>query len=391
MKRDKIKKQEIINPLIEDTMNKTLVSARKVNGVVKSYRIDFHHPHIKNERIRPKGTYATYKDAYEIAEKMYYEILVKHRNPNAFSNYKLNDAIDMYCENRGDLGKDVGYIDWIRERIGNKDIQQVNQMDYQRLIRECRDKGNKNRTINRKLEILRAILNHAKDELDWIQAFPKITKLKEQKYTPYPYSLEEIDAIRNECVGDYAYLRDFIDFSIMCGRRKANITGLKKHHIHQGIQGLIMVIPARETKEGKKTGEDFVLPLGTEAEKIIKRNWHDDTDYIFKGYKGKANIGDPKRAFNGILKRLGIKQRAKEQGSSANFHSFRHTCATQLAQIGMNEFQIREITGHSDIRMLRQYVKLGRQDIKDIMNKRDEIFVPKASPIKNGCNKKSMG
>ena len=129
-------------------MNKTLVSARKVNGVVKSWRIDFHHPHIKNERIRPKGTYATKKEAYQIAEKMYYEILVKHRNPNAFSNYKLNDAIDMYCENRGHLGKDVGYINWIRERIGKKDIQHINQMDYQRLIRECKDRGNKNRTIN---------------------------------------------------------------------------------------------------------------------------------------------------------------------------------------------------------------------------------------------------
>ena len=191
-----MKEQGIINPLIEETMNKTLVSARKVNGVVKSWRIDFHHPHIKNERIRPKGTYATKKEALLIAEKMYYEILVKHRNPNAFSNYKLNDAIDMYCENRGELGKDVGYINWIRERIGKKDIQHINQMDYQRLIRECKDKGNKNRTINRKLEILRAILNFTRDDLDWIQSYPKITKLKEEQYTAYPYSIEEIEAIR---------------------------------------------------------------------------------------------------------------------------------------------------------------------------------------------------
>ena len=386
-----MKEQEIINPLIEETMNKTLVSARKVNGVVKSWRIDFHHPHIKNERIRPKGTYATYKEAYQIAEKMYYEILVKHRNPNAFSNYKLNDAIDMYCENRGELGKDVGYINWIRERIGKKDIQHINQMDYQRLIRECKDRGNKNRTINRKLEILRAILNFTRDDLDWIQSYPKITKLREEQYTAYPYSIEEIEAIRNECVGDYAYLRDFIDFSIMIGRRKANITGLKKHHIIHTIHGMVISIPARETKEGKKTGKDFILPLGKEAEEIIKRNWHDDTDYIFKGYKGKLNIGDPKRAFNGILNRLGIKQRAKELGSSANFHSFRHTCASQLGEMGMKEFQIREITGHSNFKMLQQYMKIGDNTIREIMNKRDETFVPNASPIKNGCNKKSMG
>jgi len=66
---------------------------------------------------------------------------------------------------------------------------------------------------------------------------------------------------------------------------------------------------------------------------------------------GKAigdRIGDVKRSIKSAAKRAGL--------SGVAFHLLRHTCASWLAEQGVACFAIRDILGHSTVKMSGRYL-----------------------------------
>ena len=365
-------------------MSKNLIEPRKVNGKVVAWRVNFTNPvkGAKPRRIR-YGHYETKEQAYEVAEQDYLNRRIRGRNPQTFSDLTINDLIERFIVHRGKQD----YLKWVGHHIGDVDIRQVNSHHYQILIADCKKAGNTNKTINRKLDILKSMLNLA-IELEWIESFPKISKLKEQPHTYYVFDEEDINNMYLQCVGEYEYMRDPIEFTLSTGLRKGNIIGLKKSHFIQTLHGLLLRIPASQTKQGKTTGKDYELHLTNKQEALIKRNWDDANEHIFKGYDNKESLGNFRRAFEGIMKRAGVQEKAKALGTKARFHDLRHTALTRLAEAGASAFVIQKVAGHSDIKMSEKYVHANPEYIRQQMEETERRFVPDSVPCSNKLQKK---
>ena len=321
-------------------MNKKLIRFRKDTG---KWEINFTNPHIKGQRIR-KSWSDNKKETQQEAQRLYAELYATKRSTEYYSDTSMSEVIESYKQDRG---TNIGYLDWVNKILGDKDIKEISRSNqYQQLlINDCNENQNSNSGINRKLDTFRALMNYARDELGLIDSYKKIRKLKIEKFFEGTYlTFQDIRSFQEAMVGEYEYMRDPFDFSILSGLRKSNIVNLKKSHIQDTIHGRRLYFSAEQMKAKRP----HALPLTPHMEKIIKRNWHEDSEYIFKGYKGNPNgLGDFKKAWITLRNITGIECR---------WHDLRHACATNHANNGVSLFELMDIMAWSSIQMARKYV-----------------------------------
>ena len=101
---------------------------------------------------------------------------LRERWRDIFADITFNEALQEYIAWKPRSAKDIGQLNMIAKVIGNKDLKTINRKDYNKLITQWRGKNNKNTSINRKLDLLKAVLNFAKNN-EYISSFSKINKL----------------------------------------------------------------------------------------------------------------------------------------------------------------------------------------------------------------------
>jgi len=84
--------------------------------------------------------------------------------------------------------------------------------------------GVSNATVNRMLEVLRAILKAAVDDWEWIDRAPKVRMLPEPKRRVRWINREEADVLLNELP---EHIGGTERFSLATGLRESNVTGLE--------------------------------------------------------------------------------------------------------------------------------------------------------------------
>ena len=356
-KTDRLKSPDVINPYYEDIMNKNLIRYRKDCRV---WQVNFTNPTEKNNRIRFNTVWdkAHKKEAYDEARKTYLNLILKEKDPEFFSPHTFQDAIKQYAEERGQRA----YLDWLNKELGQKDIQHINKSDYALLIKQCKAQDNKNSTINRKLDVLKAILNLAVEN-EWIDNFSKIKKLPTPKdnigYRLTPEDKQNLIKAMQEVGSDF--LIDPFIFAFTTGLRKANVIGLKKSHILDTIHGKRLLFQASEMKANRTHS----IPLTKSMVALIKRNITEDSEYVFRGYQGRETLGDFKKSWNRVKAVAGV---------SCRWHDLRHTCASELAESGMWGKQLKDAMAWSDIRMAERYTHLYEVDQLNLLERRETQF-----------------
>ena len=341
---DNLKKLYVINPHIEDIMNKKLIYFRKDRS---RWEIRFSNPHIKNKReaFYTKWNYSQRKEARKEAEILYSKYLLLRDNPKLFDTRTLLDAVNEYLEEHPNEKR---YLKPITALIGHKGLKQITRADYSLIIKKYKAQGNSNDTINRKLDPVRATLNLALEN-EWLESFPKIKRLKKSKDdVGIRLSKEEQARLKEVMTADYAFLKDPFLFSLSTGLRLNNIVNLQKKHLT--MEGRRLHFKASEMKANKS----HTLDLTDADQDIIKRNISSNSNYIFKGYKGRSKLGDFKKSWSRLRELSGVKCR---------WHDLRHTCASELAEKGIILKELMDIMAWSDIRTAMRYTHLaeGRQ------------------------------
>ncbi|AOE86670.1 site-specific integrase [Pseudomonas sp. TCU-HL1] len=142
------------------------------------------------------------------------------------------------------------------------------------------------------------------------------------------------------------HLKPMVVLTLNTGLRRGELFNLRWQDVN--LQGKNITVAA----EGTKTAETRHIPLNTEALATLKawKKQGDGTGYTFPGQDGER-ITDVKTAWLELLKNAGI--------DDFRWHDLRHDFASRLVMAGVPLNTVRELLGHSDIKMTLRYAHLA--------------------------------
>ncbi len=256
-------------------------------------------------------------------------------------------------------------------------------------------------TINRDVNTLRAALNRA---VDWgllnVSPLAKVKPLPVDSRAIIRYlSPEEEKALRDALIardekrrkeraqanawrrerryrewpefGTYTdHLHPIVLLAMNTGMRRGELFKLKWSDVE--LVGGMLTVRGEEAKNAQTRH----IPLNTEAVAVL-RAWQTSLpivvdvgkagDYVFPSpYAPNQPLDDIKKGWGPLLKSAAIER--------FRFHDLRHHFASRLVQAGVDLNTVRELLGHSDIKMVLRYAHLApenaRQAVAKLMDRR---------------------
>lgn len=143
------------------------------------------------------------------------------------------------------------------------------------------------------------------------------------------------------------HLTPIVLLALNTGLRKGEIFGLRWSDVDL-VRSQLTV-----RGEGAKSGQTRYVPLNTEAAKVLS-DWQTvgaASDFVFAGRGDGEPLDDVKKAW------LPVVRAAKLEAFT--FHDLRHSFASKLVMAGVDLNTVRELLGHSDIKMTLRYAHLA--------------------------------
>ncbi len=207
-------------------------------------------------------------------------------------------------------------------------------------------------TVNRELAILSRIFSLAvENEILFYNPCQRVKKLKVDNQRTRYLSDEEEKLLIDE-LKDNELLKNIVVFAINTGMRRGEIFNLK--WFDADLKRNVLYV--RQTK----TGRDRAIPVNDKV-LLMLENMPKVSEYVFTSPKTNGKLIDIKKGFHKALQDAKI--------LNFRFHDLRHTCATRLADAGVNFAVIGEILGHSDIRTTKRYSHATEKAKREAMQK----------------------
>lgn len=158
------------------------------------------------------------------------------------------------------------------------------------------------------------------------------------------------------------HLMPMVLLSINTGLRQGELFNLTWDMVD--ISGRSIIISGQVTKNNSSR----YIPLNDEAFKVIKQihdKPHPENGLVFPG-KNNQPFNNVKRSWTSVLDKAGITQ--------FRWHDIRHHFASKLVMAGVDLNTVRELLGHSDIKMTLRYAHLAPEYKINAVKKIDWIF-----------------
>ena len=245
------------------------------------------------------------------------------------------EAADRMYESTWHANKDgkrnVRRIRIIAEIIGNVPIVDIQTFTVERITREL-SRARGPASVNRYLATLRSLLNHA--DLFWqeIKQVPRFRMLKEPEGRTREIVLEEEEWLLNT--------RSKAAFIVLLdtGIRLGELLSLSYGDI-DAVDGSI-TIKAHNAKSGKKRriplterALEYIYEAMESTETSIRTSW--------EHVRRVKHVKDPEFVI----------------------HACRHTCATRLVRNGVPLTVVKEILGHSSVKVTEKYAHVNNTDL----------------------------
>jgi len=265
-----------------------------------------------------------------------------------FAETYLNDYAKV---NKRSWKADRSYLKSLESFFGGMYLDEISTLHVERYKAARLGRGVRPSTVNRGLAILRRMLNLAKEwgflegDLGRIRLLPERDNLKERIL-----SGEEEKALLSECCG---HLRPIVSTALKTGMRRGEILNLEWRQVDLR-NGTIRV---ERTKSGRTRYVDVNSALAEELSAL----WKPGRVYVFANPETGKPFADVKRAFKGACKRAGIR--------GLRFHDLRHTFATRLVESGVDLITVKELLGHSTVRITERYTHPSRERKREAVEK----------------------
>ena len=201
--------------------------------------------------------------------------------------------------------------------------------------------GVSNATVNRMLEVIRAILRRAEREWGWLERAPHVRMLAQAKHRVRWLSKQEADRLLSELP---SHLKAMARFTLATGLRAGNVVKLEWSQVD--LERRCAWIHADQAKAGKA----IPVPLNAEAVQVLRQQIGKHLSRVFT-YKGNPVTWINNHAWRKALVRAGIED--------FRWHDLRHTWASWHVQQGTPLHVLQELGGWSSYEMVRRYAHLS--------------------------------
>ncbi len=316
------------------------------------------------------------------------EMEVKAQNPFkdcSFENRRFSEEAEYWLNDgqlrfsKGHIVRSKGVLKELYPKFGNLSLERFTPEFLSRYQQAEKAKGLSNSTVNRKTEIIMAILNcstkHRRIPFNPAKGFSKLRKeSKEMSFWSESEALSFLSSVNESYPIEHEKRWVYIAYllALNAGLRAGEIWGLKPMDISQDGRSLWI------RRQFNRVTLDFGPTKGKKARyvpcpKIVLdelRRWigkkgikPDET--IFQNDQGRPichdNFSD--RQFAKDTKNWG--------GRRIRFHDLRHTATTLMISQGIDIKTVKEVCGHADISTTMNYVHL----VAGSVEKLSEIFV----------------
>lgn len=269
---------------------------------------------------RKKIKFAMFKDDYLTWKK------IKKPRSHAFYNHII-EQLNKFFANY--------YLDKIDD-----DVVLTYELQQRATDAKFRGKIASPATVNRKIAVLRNVLNYAVDKKhltknpveDWKKFF------ETEPQPQYIFSDREIDTLLAESTPP---LQWFIILAINTGCRLREITELPWHEVD--IDRQTITLNAKRTK-GKRSRSISMNTTVFNLLSELKLKAAQGAEFVFPNPDTGKPYTQPSHAWWLLLKKCNIQAPAGESGP--RFHDLRHTAATIMAMNGAPQTVIRDVLGH---------------------------------------------
>lgn len=238
-------------------------------------------------------------------------------------------------------------------------IDAINRETIDTLMLAFKRKNNSVATINRKMSVLRVLLQECHDR-GWRGELPKMPHKKEGKgRVRYLTDDEEALIISRTRYLGRGELADLWAFLLDTGARIGEALKVEWVDVHD----------TQVTFVDTKNGETRTVPLTKRAQTILKSRRAEPRPFALEYYQAKD--------FWDRLRML----LDKENDELFVIHILRHTCASRLVQRGVALLVVKEFLGHKAIQTTMRYAHLAPSNLTDAV----ALLEPQEAP----CTKQS--
>jgi integrase len=224
-------------------------------------------------------------------------------------------------------------------------------------VNERREAEAQPATINREISLLSSAINYAQQKLDWEVVNPtRGQKLKEPEGRVRWLSAIEAQRLISAASEPKApYLADFIQLAINTGCRKEELLGLEWSRVD--LQAGLIHLEARHTKSGKRRS----IPINQKGRGAIisragfRAEYCPSSPWVFALPSGDRVLSI-RRSFLTACRRAEI--------TDFRVHDLRHTCAAWLVSAGAALAEVRDLLGHSTVKVTERYAHLAPENVR---------------------------
>jgi integrase len=268
--------------------------------------------------------------------------------------YVWQDAVERYLsetQHKASQVSDIFHLKWLHAYLEDVELNDINRAMLDKITQAKKLEKVKNSTVNRTLEVVRAILRKAVNEWEWLDRAPSVRMLPEGVSRIRWLKQDEAKLLISCCP---PHLAAMVVVSLETGLRKSNAAGLLWSQVD--LVNRQLWIHADQAKSRKA----IPVPLSVIAIKVITDQIGKHLTHVFS-YKGKIIVNPNNSAFEKALKRAGI--------TNFRWHDLRHTWASWLVQAGTPLHVLQELGGWQSIEMVKVYAHLAVQHLAAYVDK----------------------
>ncbi len=305
----------------------------------------------------------------EIAEKTKAEELeekIRFEKENVTFERFFEDTYFPVAKTRkkpGTYGKERQHFKlWLNPLVGGMPIRSITEIHLQKIVKGMTIKELSIRYMEYVLSTFRVVWKTARDRGLVVGAYPgeKIKLPKVDNGRVRYLTHEEADSLLNRLAERNNDMHDMTLFSLHTGARAKEVFEL--------TWGCVDIVQESVLLKDTKNGKNRYAFMTPEVKAMFSRRKRGvGNERVFKNGNG-GNVKETPQTFRTVVKELGLNDNVDDARLLVVFHTCRHTFGSWHAQMGTPPTVLKELMGHSTLKVTERYTHVSAHHLRQAMH-----------------------